>query len=59
MYKRWMEDYGGEDFLGAVDRGIGAFPSSSLHSPLSPLMSSYLVSSYLSPPWVRANPQKT
>ena len=35
LYKRWMEDYGGEDFLGAVDRGIGAFPSSSLHSPLS------------------------
>jgi hydroxymethylpyrimidine/phosphomethylpyrimidine kinase len=25
LYKRWMEDYGGEDFLGAVDRGIGAF----------------------------------
>ena len=27
LYKRWMEDYGGEDFLGAVDRGIGMFPS--------------------------------
>jgi hydroxymethylpyrimidine/phosphomethylpyrimidine kinase len=24
LYKRWMEDYAGEDFLGAVDRGIGA-----------------------------------
>jgi len=23
IYKRWMEDYSGEDFLGAVDRGIG------------------------------------
>ena len=23
LYKRWMEDYSGEDFLGAVDRGIG------------------------------------
>ena len=30
IYKRWMEDYGGEDFLGAVDRGIGMSPSSSL-----------------------------
>lgn len=26
IYKRWMEDYSGEDFLGAVDRGIGTFP---------------------------------
>jgi hydroxymethylpyrimidine/phosphomethylpyrimidine kinase len=25
LYKRWMEDYSGEDFLGAVDRGIGSF----------------------------------
>jgi len=30
IYKRWMEDYGGEDFLGAVDRGIGMFSSSIL-----------------------------
>ena len=28
IYKRWMEDYGGEDFLGAVDRGIGTSFSS-------------------------------
>jgi len=26
IYKRWMEDYSGEDFLGAVDRGIGTSP---------------------------------
>jgi len=30
IYKRWMEDYGGEDFLGAVDRGIGMFSSTFL-----------------------------
>jgi hypothetical protein len=30
LYKRWMEDYGGEDFLGAVDRGIGTFHAPSL-----------------------------
>lgn len=23
LYKRWMEDYSGSDFLGAVNRGIG------------------------------------
>ena len=23
LYKRWMKDYAGEDFLGAVNRGIG------------------------------------
>lgn len=23
VYKRWMEDYAGEDFIGAVNRGIG------------------------------------
>jgi hydroxymethylpyrimidine/phosphomethylpyrimidine kinase len=25
IYKRWMEDYSGVDFLGAVNRGIGQF----------------------------------
>jgi hypothetical protein len=42
LYKRWMEDYGGEDFLGAVDRGIGMSPPpppppTPLHSFLFPL----------------------
>lgn len=23
IYRRWMEDYAGDDFLGAVNRGIG------------------------------------
>ena len=27
VYKRWMEDYAGEDFIGAVNRGIGAYTS--------------------------------
>lgn len=31
LYKRWMEDYSGEDFLGAVDRGIGMSFSLSYH----------------------------
>lgn len=34
VYKRWMEDYAGEDYLGAVNRGIGLsfpVPPPSLH----------------------------
>jgi hydroxymethylpyrimidine/phosphomethylpyrimidine kinase len=26
-YKRWIEDYSGPDFIGAVNRGIGRFMS--------------------------------
>lgn len=37
LYKRWMEDYAGEDFLGAVNRGIGeCLFDSSLIAILSP-----------------------
>jgi hydroxymethylpyrimidine/phosphomethylpyrimidine kinase len=25
IYARWMQDYSGQDFLGAVNRGIGEF----------------------------------
>jgi hypothetical protein len=41
LYKRWMEDYGGEDFLGAVDRGIGtSFLLLLIYSSSSTLLSS-------------------
>jgi len=47
IYKRWMEDYGGEDFLGAVDRGIGTSFSYSSWSFLPPLNFFLLPSSSL------------
>lgn len=31
IFRRWMEDYAGDDFLGAVNRGIG--PSTTFSRP--------------------------
>lgn len=42
LYKRWMEDYSGPDFLGAVNRGIGTYkydlpvPYSHVHNMMTP-----------------------
>ena len=51
LYKRWMEDYAGEDFLGAVNRGIGeCFLASCLIAILSPTRDFVLPSLWIANP---------
>ena len=51
LYRRWMEDYAGEDFLGAVNRGIGeCFLASCLIAILSPTRDFVLPSLWIANP---------